>query len=250
MTSSNAVNFVDIHTHILPGIDDGAKNTDESLAIIRAASKAGVKRMVATPHVFMENTRSVLDAAEKSFDTLKIETARHGIDIELSLGAEVSLGAGLSEEVKKDRRLTIGGGGKYILFEMPFFEVPFYARKTIFDLLVSGVTPIWAHPERCRDVIDDFNSVRAFTDNGVKLQINSGSLAGVYGRKVKHTAIKLVENGLGDIIASDTHSPDEADKSLSIGYSNIVKIAGKQRALEMCEMTPLLVTGAINREII
>lgn len=68
---------------------------------------------------------------------------------------------------------------------MPFFEIPVYAGKTIFDLLVSGVTLIWAHPERCPEVIDNFNSVCAYTDNGVKLQINSGSLAGVHGRKVK-----------------------------------------------------------------
>lgn len=237
MASSKPVNFIDIHTHILPGIDDGAKDMDESLRILRDASKAGVKRIVATPHVFIENISAVLDAAEKSFETLKIETARQGIDIELFLGAEVSLGVGLAEAVKRDSRLTIGGGGKYILVEMPFFETPVYAGRVIFDLLASGVTPIWAHPERCQEVIDDFNSVRAYADNGVKLQINSGSLAGVYGRKVKGTVIRLIENGLAHIMASDTHRDGGSDIFLK-GYLMLEEICGREKANEMCFRTP------------
>ncbi|MDO8445497.1 MAG: CpsB/CapC family capsule biosynthesis tyrosine phosphatase [Deltaproteobacteria bacterium] len=242
MASSEPVNFIDIHTHILPGIDDGAKDMDESLRILRDASKAGVKRIVATPHVFMENISAVLDAAEKSFATLKIETARQGIDIEIFLGAEVSLGAGLAEEVKKDSRLTIGGGGKYILVEMPFFEIPIYAGKTIFDLLVSGVTPIWAHPERCPEVIDNFNSVCAYTDNGVKLQINSGSLAGKYGRSVKRAAVNLIENGLAHIMASDTHRAG-GDETLLKGFIRLEEICGRGKALGMCVSAPSEIIG-------
>lgn len=244
--SSIPVNFIDIHSHILPGNDDGARDMDESLRILWDASKAGVKRIVATPHVFMENISSVLDAAEKSFETLKVETTKQGIDVELFLGAEVLLGAGLAEEVKRDKRLTIGGCGKYILVEMPFFEIPVYAGKTIFDLLVSGVTPVWAHPERCPEVIDDFKSVCYYTDNGVKLQINSGSLAGKYGRSVKRAAVNLVENGLAHIMASDTHRAG-GDETLLKGFIRLEEICGREKALEMCFSAPSEIIG-INKE--
>ena len=237
VTSLVPVTFIDIHTHILPGIDDEPKNIDESLSILRGASKAGMKRIVATPHVFMENSDSTLDAAGKNFVILKTETARQEIDIELFLGAEVYIGVGLAEAVKKDSRLTIGGCGKYILFEMPFFEIPVYAGKILFDLLASGVTPIWAHPERCQEVIDDFNSVRTYTGNGVKLQINSGSLAGVYGRKVKRSAIRLIENGLVHIMASDTHRDGGAEVFIK-GYLKLKEICGSEKANEMCFRTP------------
>jgi len=123
------------------------------------------------------------------------------------------------------------------LVKMPFFEIPVYAEKTIFDLLVSGVTPIWAHPERCTEVIDNFNAVRAYTDNGVKLQINSGSLAGVYGRKVKRAAIRLIDNGLAHIMASDTHRVG-GDEILMKGFLMLEEICGRENALEMCFSAP------------
>jgi len=235
--SSVPVAFIDIHTHVLPGIADEPKSFDESMSILRGASKAGIKRMVATPHVFMENSDSTLDAAEKNFVILKREAISQGIAIELFLGAEVHIGVGLVEAVKKDIRLTIGGCGKYILFEMPFFEIPVYAGKIIFDLLASRVIPVWAHPERCQDVIDNFNSVRPYTGNGVKLQINSGSLVGVYGKKVMRSAIKLIENGLVHIMASDTHREGGAEVFIK-GYSRLKEICGTEKANEMCFSTP------------
>ena len=236
--------FIDIHSHILPEIDDGARDFEESLLMMNEVREAGGKGIVLTPHVAIDGSETkILDKIGHQYDLLNRLALERGIAVDLYLGAELMLHPELPQRIKGDKRLTVNRKGKYVLIEMPFFEIPFYAPSIFFNLLACGITPIWAHPERCPEVIDDFNSVRAYTGNGVKLQINSGSLAGIYGRKIKRAAIMLFENGLGHILASDTHSPDEMEKSLSRGYSSIVKIAGKEKALEICEKMPSRITG-------
>ena len=232
------VDFIDIHSHILYGIDDGARDVDEALDIINMAGAAGVRAMVATPHITLERSNGVLNEASTKLEILKDIVRQQGIGVDLTLGAEVILELELPMAVKKDKRLTIGGKGRHILVEMPLSGIPMYAGSVIFDLLANGITPVWAHPERCFEVIDDYKVVFPYVRNGVLLQINVGSLLGFYGRKVKHTAKKIIVNNLGHVLASDMHRCNDTRKAFPDAFHYVVRMIGNKKAVDMVFSIP------------
>jgi protein-tyrosine phosphatase len=236
-TSSDPVNFIDIHTHILPGIDDGARDLAESLLIIKEAIGAGVKEVVLTPHFPYNGIE--LNKIVHCFELFGEAVSQRGLDIMLHLGLELMLCPELPKMIKDDKRLTINGKGKYALIEMPSFEIPLYAPAVFFEMLVHGITPVWAHPERCQDVIADGRVACRYRDNGVLLQINAGSLLGVFGKKIRRTAATLLKNGCGNFVASDVHRVNGV-KTLLLPevFSQLVKMVGKARAVDMVLSAP------------
>lgn len=238
----DAFRFIDIHSHILPEIDDGARDFEESLTIMDEMREAGGKGIVLTPHVVTDGSVTrTLDSIGHKFDLLKRLSVERGIAIDLYLGAELMLHPELPQRVREDKRLTVNGKGKYVLIEMPFFEIPFYAPSIFFSLLACGITPIWAHPERCNDVINDQRILSGYTNNGVLLQINAGSLLGKYGKKVGHTAAALVKNEVPHILASDTHSPGHIKTTLVEAFRYVEKMTGSAKAVDMTFSSPLKV---------
>lgn len=239
-----ALSFVDIHTHILHGIDDGARDREESIAIAVKALADGAKAVVATPHYSLDLIRSAyLDTVENKFNELKAALALKAAGLELVLGAEVLLEVGLPQFVKREKRITIGGLGRHILVEMPLSGIPPYAQSVVFEFLANNVIPIWAHPERCPDVMQDFRAAKPFADNGMLLQINAGSLLGAYGRTVKNAAKKLIENGLGQIMASDTHRYNNSAAPMADAAQCIEKLVGAGRAQAMAFTCPTGLLG-------
>lgn len=236
MTSSNVVNFVDIHTHILPGIDDGAKNTDESLRIINEAVDSGVKAIMLSPHFPFNNLG--LDRITREFESLRRIVSENSIDISLHLGAELALSPDIPQLIKGDKRLTVNGKGKYALIELPFSGIPMYASSIFFQLLTMGVTPIWAHPERCVDVFNDYTVVSSYVNNGVLMQINAGSLLGKYGRDVRSCAVSMVKKGFCHILASDIHRSGDIGMLLRDAFSSLEKTVGYERALDIVFSNP------------
>lgn len=235
MASSEPVNFIDIHSHILPGVDDGARDLDESLLILKEAVDSGVKEITLTPHFPYNGVE--LNKITHQFDSFREIVSQRGVDITLNCGTELMLCPELPELIKDDKRLTINGKGKYALIEMPFFELPMYAPSVFFSLLAHGVTPIWAHPERCQEVINDFSVTRILVENGVLLQINAGSLIGMYGKAVKNAASQLTQEGLVSILASDAHRPGQYD-IMPKAYMYLEKVAGKEKAVDMTFLAP------------
>lgn len=233
-----AFSFIDIHSHILPDVDDGARDFEESLLIMNKIREAGGKGIVLTPHVATEgNETKLLDKVENQFETLNRLVAENRIALDLYLGAELMLHPELPQKIKGDKRFTINGKGKYALIEMPFFEIPFYAPNVFFNLLASGITPIWAHPERCSDIVKDYRAVLNYTKNGVLLQVNAGSLLGFYGREAKETSIALIKNGLVHVLASDTHRGN-VKFPFPEAYTSLEKLVGKTKAMEIVFSTP------------
>ena len=230
------VNFIDTHTHILPGIDDGAKDLEESLLILKDAIMAGVKEIILTPHFPYSGVE--ISKISYRFESFGETVSQRGMDVKLHLGAELMLCPELPKLIKEDKRLTINSKGKYALIEMPPFEIPIYASTVFFDMLVDGVTPVWAHPERCYDVVDDYRVAYHYRDSGVLLQINAGSLLGMYGKKIRHTALALLKNGCGHIVASDVHRFNGVKTLLPEVFSHLIKIVGKASALDMVQFTP------------
>jgi protein-tyrosine phosphatase len=237
VTSLQPVNFIDIHTHILPGIDDGARDLAESLLIIKAAIGAGVKELVLTPHFPYGGVE--MNMIFHRFELFGEAVSQRGLDITLHLGLELMLCPELPKLIKDDKRLTINGKGKYALIEMPSYEIPIYAPTVFFDMLAHGITPVWAHPERCHDVVADCRVAYRYRDNGVLLQINAGSLLGVYGKKIRHTAATLLKNDCGNIVASDVHRVNGVKTLLLPGvFSQLVRMVGNAKAVKMVLSAP------------
>lgn len=236
LTSLGSVKFIDIHSHILPGIDDGARDLAESLFMIKEAIEVGVTEIILTPHFPYGGVE--INKIFNKFESFVETLSQRGMDIKLHLGTELMLCPELPKLIKDDKRLTINSKSKYALIEMPSFEIPFYAPTVFFSLLAHGVTPIWAHPERCCDVIRDHKIVSDYVNNGVLLQINAGSLIGIYGKKVKNTATLLLKKGFGDIIASDTHRKGDINTTLPAAFSYLGKKVGNAKAADMAFFVP------------
>ena len=235
--------FCDIHTHVLPDVDDGPRMIEESLSIIGEAAAVGVRKILCTPHFSAESPSLLLDTIAGQFDLLRKSLMNKIDGVEISLGAELMIHPDLAETIRRDVRLTVNGKGRFALIETPLSEIPLYARSVLFDLLVKGTTPIWAHPERCRGVMRDYRVLDPFIQSGVLIQLNAGSLLGLYGWSVRRTAEKLLKNGYVHLCASDTHRSGNMKDRWPKAYGKIVKIAGETKAVELCSMTPSRVMG-------
>jgi protein-tyrosine phosphatase len=235
---NNATGFIDIHSHLLPGVDHGADTMEEALGILFDAAQAGVRKLALTPHVAGDTAPDLIETMVRQFNSLKELVRQSGVNIELHMGAELMLHPELLSRLQGDRRLTINGKGKYALVEMPVFSKPIFADTVFFDLLARGFVPIWAHPERCVDVMEDYTTLIRHKENGVLLQINAGSLAELYGRRTAKTVKKMIEKGLVHMVASDTHHRHDKGVALRDAYRSVVKIVGDCRADEIFFANP------------
>lgn len=237
--------FVDVHTHILPEVDDGARNFDEALLMLAEAKEAGVKKIFFTPHVFANEEKSgLLDKIASQFNTLQVRAADTAAGIDLYLGAELMIHPDLPQAVTKEKRLTLNGTGKTVLFEMPMSGIPLYSFDVCFSLLTHGFKLVWAHPERCSDVIRDYRIVKSYVDNGVSIQIDAGSLTGLHGRRIRLTAETLVKKGLVHMLASDAHRRGELIRLLPEAFLRVKRLVGDQKAADMCVSAPSAVLSS------
>ena len=230
--------MIDIHTHILPGIDDGSKTIEESIEISRKAKDAGVNTIVATPHILERPSESNWQRVRDSFKSVKQRLRVKRVDIDLILGAEFFISPDLPKTIKENRELSINNGNKYVLIELPMNEIPHFTEQTIFELLLQGIVPIICHPERYIEIQKDANKLSNLIRKGALTQLNSGSLMGRYGKKVQKTAKTLLAHNLIHMIGSDVHSVSKGSYSLLQSVKQATKVVGKKRAKEMVTAIP------------
>jgi tyrosine-protein phosphatase YwqE len=195
---------VDMHAHWLPGIDDGAKNMDESLAMIGSLQSLGFQKLIATPHIMADlypNTPAII---QDRLSETRRACAAAGIEIELEAAAEYLLDDGFEKHLDRYGPLTFGDN--YILIEFGFFQPPLQAENVFFQLLAAGYRPILAHPERYAYFHDKPRELNKLRERGVKLQVNTLSLLGHYGKRIQSSAINLVTEGMADFLGTDAHS--------------------------------------------
>lgn len=193
----------DIHSHLIPGIDDGSRNMEDSLAMLRALSSLGYKKVVTTPHILSDlypNTKkNILEGYEK----VKVALEKEKIPIELEVASEYFFDDHFIDLIEKDELLSFGDN--YILFELSFAQEPFDLDKTIFDLQLAGYTPVIAHPERYSYWHQDFTKYQKLFNKDVILQLNINSLSGYYSPRVQKIAEKLIDNNMIQLIGTDLH---------------------------------------------
>ena len=233
-TSGAIVPEADLHCHLLPDWDDGPRTLEESLAMARRSAELGLKRILVTPHVGRtirgreKPSREIPGATEK----LQEEIHRAGIPIELVPGAELSLSAPeLIDRVARNPWMSVGGQGKYILLESPFNEWPAVAEKMLYQLALTGVTIIIAHPERYVNVQRDLAIMEAAVQQGALLQITARSFIAPESRPVHKTAMRMLESGMVSIIASDAHTPKGAHIKDAVDF--VTKAIGEKEARQI-----------------
>lgn len=200
---------VDMHSHFIPGIDDGAQTIDDSLNMLRAMRDFGYRKVITTPHIMSDYYQNTPEIILSGLETVREAVKREGIEIEVFAAAEYYLDFDLESKIEKGGLLTFGNN--YLLFEVSYMNPPDIMNQVIFKMVTNGYRPILAHPERYPFWYDDFEKYEEFKDKGVLLQLNINSLTGYYGPGAKKIAQQLIEKNMVDFIGTDCHRMDHVE---------------------------------------
>lgn len=233
--------WTDLHSHILPGFDDGAADEWRFLEMAQVAVQGGTARMVATPHYNMEKPGfepdEVTAAVERYNELLNIQ----GLPLELVPGVEVRINAGLYHRARDESSLEefiLGRKGNFLLVDLPLGNLPAPTPDILFQVQLRGVVPILAHPERNRFLVDHPLVLGDLVERGVEIQINSGSLEGIYGKEARRMARRLIKEGVARLVASDAHSPRSRSPDLSVAAEVVRGILGEEAPRLLMQENP------------
>lgn len=197
--------MVDLHCHLLPGIDDGSKSMEISLRMAREATENGVTHALLTPHHmnghYINHKQDVIRRTKEFQEQINA----HNIPLTVFPGQEVRINGQLLEALDKDDILFADTAGKYMMLEFPDDDVPHYTNQMIFDLQQRGIIPVIVHPERNTKIMAEPDLIYQLLEKGCLSQITASSYVGTFGKKVENFSRQLIEAGQGYIFASDAH---------------------------------------------
>lgn len=223
--------MIEMHIHLLPGVDDGSKSMEETEKMLRIIEDDGIDKVIATPHFYRGYYESSHEDIVKLVDKVNGLCRDKGINVEVHSGQEVFLDRHTLEDYEASRIAKIENTD-YMLVELPMMKMPEDAMSIIYELRIKGIRPIMAHPERYVYVMEQPDIVNTFVEEGCLLQINSGSIRGRFGKDVMKTAHTLIKNGMCNLIGSDAHSEIKRKPGLSEAF-NIVKDMDKDFAANL-----------------
>jgi len=193
---------VDVHSHLIPGIDDGAATLDHSIGMIMAFADLGYQRLVTTPHVMLEGYVNTPEIILSGLGKVRQAIQELKIPIEIDAAAEYYFDAGLIEKIENKKLLTFGGN--HVLFEFSFHQEPHFIDELIFAFKTHGYLPVLAHFERY-GYYNSLEKAKELREKGVKIQLNLNSLSGHYGPQVQKQAEQMVKQKIVDLAGSDCH---------------------------------------------
>lgn len=216
-----SVLHTDIHSHLIPGIDDGSPDMDTSLALLKELEMLGYKKIITTPHVKTEYFQNDVTKLDDLCERLRKAARFEGIKLDIEVGAEHLLDEGVNQRIKNGQFKTFGDN--YLLVELPFMFPPFGLDGYIFELQLAGYKLILAHPERYLYWLNDFNQFIRLKDSGVLFQVNIISLGNYYGKDVYNLAKKLIDNNMVELLGTDTHSAKHIEAVRKSCSSSLLK---------------------------
>ena len=208
----------DMHSHLLPGLDDGAETVAHSLDLLRALRALGYRKLIMTPHIMGDFYKNTPEGIRSALQQLRTAAAEAGLgDVELECAAEYYLDEFLGRKLADGTEmLTFGGDKRYLLFETSYMNEPLNLYDIVFELKAQGYTPVLAHPERYTFLYGRFAEIEKLRrDHGVLLQVNLNSLAGYYSPAARKVAEQLIDGGLVDFVGTDTHHLRHTDTLLN-----------------------------------
>ncbi len=232
--------MIDLHSHILPGVDDGPKDMETSIRIAKIYEENGFEKVVATSHYFGEGKGLQVQDIESVKYELEDMLDREGIDLKIYMGNELYLSPDILESIKSGKALTMAGS-RYVLVEMPANEVPDYTEDILFELQIKGYIPIIAHPERNRAIVDNPNILYSIIEKGSMAQLNLHSLVGMYGKDVMYTAGVLLKHDLIHFVGTDSHSDKRRSPRVKSSLKLLETKLGKERYFKLVYQNPEMV---------
>ncbi len=236
--------MIDLHCHLLPGIDDGPKTLEESLAMVNHAINAGITKFVTTPHITPGRYDNSIETIKSAFNLLKEVVDNNQLAIEMAFAAEVRFDPVIVDMVNNSSLPLLGEyeGEKLILLEFPHSHIPAGCEELIKWLADKGIRVLIAHPERNRSVLSNIETITPLVNMGCLLQITGGSLTGVFNETAKDCAIELLKRGWVTIIASDAHNVRARCPELEPARQVAASIVGEESANKMVRDIPDMIS--------
>lgn len=240
--------MIDLHCHILPGVDDGAQSLSDSLNMARKAIEQGIHTIVATPHhlnnSYQNPKRQILDRVEELNKLLHQEN----VDVTILPGQEVRVYGEILEGYAAGEILPVNHT-PYVLVEFPSNHVPRYTEKLFYELQMNGLIPIIVHPERNREIIERSDLLYQLVKKGALTQITAASICGDFGKKIRSFSFQLIENNLTHFIASDAHNITNRSFKMNEAFGVIQKKYGNDMVYYFSENAALVIDGMhVNKE--
>jgi protein-tyrosine phosphatase len=241
--------MIDIHSHILPGIDDGAQNMSETIEMAKKAVEEGIGTIIATPHHKNGQYENSKPQIIEQVANVNLVLADEGIDLKVIPGQETRIFGEFIEEYESGKILTLADS-QYVFLELPSGHVPRYTDQLLFDIQLKGLTPIIVHPERNSQFIEQPDLLYKFVKKGTLTQVTASSLCGYFGKKIKTFSQQLIESNLTHFIASDAHNVKNRTFKMAEAFELIDSKYGPDMVYLFTENAELLVENSnVIREV-
>lgn len=229
--------MIDLHSHILPGIDDGSRSLEMSLEMARIAVADGIRIMACTPHIYPGLYMNDSAGIRTARDALQAQLDAHGIALQLTTGADVHLVPGLLDGLRAGTIPTLHGT-RYLLLEPSHHVAPPRFADHVFSLVTAGYTPVITHPERLTWIEDHFDTFVGLVRQGCWMQVTAAALTGVFGPRPRYWGEKFLGEGLTHLLATDCHSNGRRVPVLSEGLAVAERIVGRDEARQLVQGRP------------
>ncbi|WP_042354229.1 tyrosine-protein phosphatase [Bacillus rubiinfantis] len=234
--------MVDIHCHILPGVDDGAQDVSESIRMAQQAIEQGIQKIVATPHHRNNQYENPKETIIAKIEELNAVLKAENLDVTILPGQEVRIYGEMLEGYEQGEIQTVNGT-HYVLVEFPSNHVPRYTDKLFYDMQLNGILPVIVHPERNQEIIERPETLYQLVKKGAIAQVTAASVSGHFGKKIKQFSLELIEANLAHVIASDAHNTKSRGFKMQEAYETIKAKFGNDMVYLLKENAELLIEG-------
>ncbi len=229
--------MIDLHSHILPGIDDGSRSLAMSLDMARIAVADGIRVMACTPHIYPGLYMNATAGIQSARDALQVSLDEHAIPLQLVIGADVHLVPGLIEGLRQGTVPSLNRT-RYLLLEPSHHVAPPRFADLVFGLVAAGYVPVITHPERLLWIEDHYPVFAQLVQQGAWMQVTAGALTGMFGPRPKYWGERLLGEGLTHILATDAHSSRRRVPVLSEGLAVAERLVGREEAQQLVQGRP------------
>lgn len=238
--------MVDLHCHLLPGIDDGPETLDEALALVDHAVAAGIARAVVTPHILPGRYENTMSGIREATERFRAELSERRIPLEIGYAAEVRIGPDVLTLADRGELPTLGTVDGYgiVLLEFPDSHILPGSAGLVAAMLERKLRPLIAHPERNKDVMHDVEKIAAFVQSGCWLQLTAGSVTGVFGPRCRDVSRQLLQRGWVTVLASDAHNMAAREPELEPGRRAAEKIVGERASWRLVRDAPAQIAAS------
>ncbi len=224
--------MIDLHCHMLPGIDDGAPDLDVALEMARIASNDGIRLLACTPHIYPGMYENTADSIRLATADLRQQLVQAGIPLELTFASDTHVVPDLLEKLKSGQVPTFNGG-RYFLLEPPHHVAPPNFEQFVFGIMAAGYVPVVTHPERLSWIEEHYAVFKTLSQRGAWMQLTAGSLTGRFGESARYWGERMLDEGLVHILATDAHSPKRRPPLLAEGVEAAKRWVGAEEAMRL-----------------